>query len=61
VAVIIKDEDFALRRTLVDAGPQIVWMCRGNTGRRELLAWFEPLLPTVIDRLSRGVPLIEIA
>jgi len=26
-----------------------------------LLAWFEPLLPTVLDRLSRGEPLVEIA
>jgi len=26
-----------------------------------LLAWFEPLLPTVIDLLSRGEPLVEIA
>jgi len=26
-----------------------------------LLAWFEPLLPTVIDLLSRGEPLIESA
>jgi predicted nuclease of predicted toxin-antitoxin system len=54
-------EDFALRRTLVDAGPAIVWLRRGNTSRRELLAWFEVLLPTVIDLLSRDEPLIEIA
>jgi len=26
-----------------------------------LLAWFEPQLPTVIDLLSRGEPLVEIA
>jgi len=26
-----------------------------------LLAWFEPLLPTVIDLLSRGEALVEIA
>ena len=56
-----KDEDSALRRTLVDAGPAIVWLRRGNTSRRYLLAWFEPLLPTVIDLLSRGEPLAEIA
>jgi len=58
--IITKDEDFALRRTLMDAGPAIVWLRRGNTSRRELLAWFEPLLPTVIDLLSRGEPLVEI-
>jgi predicted nuclease of predicted toxin-antitoxin system len=59
-AVITKDEDFALRRTLVDAGPAIVWLRRGNTSRRALLAWFEPLLPTVVDLLSSGEPLVEI-
>jgi len=61
VSVITKDEDFALRRTLVDAGPANVWLRRGNTSRRDLLAWLEPLLPTVIDLLSRGEPLVEIA
>jgi hypothetical protein len=37
------------------------WLRGGNTSRRDLLAWFEPLLPTVIDLLSRGEPLVEIA
>jgi len=44
-----------------DAGPAIIWLRRGNTTRRDLLAWFEPLLPTVIDLLSRGEALVEIA
>ncbi|HZQ99021.1 MAG TPA: DUF5615 family PIN-like protein [Chloroflexota bacterium] len=58
--IITKDEDFALRRTLSAAGPAIVWVRRGNTRRRELLAWFEPLLPLVVDLLARGEPLVEI-
>jgi predicted nuclease of predicted toxin-antitoxin system len=36
--IITKDEDFALRRTLVEAGPAIVWLRRGNTNRRDLPA-----------------------
>jgi predicted nuclease of predicted toxin-antitoxin system len=59
--IIAKDEDLALRRTHADAGPAIVWLRRGNTSQRDLLAWFEPLLPTVIELLSRGEPLVEIA
>jgi predicted nuclease of predicted toxin-antitoxin system len=59
--IITKDEDFALRRTHADAGPAIVWLRRGNSSRRDLPVCFEPLLPTVIDLLSRGEPLVEIA
>ena len=58
--IVTKDEDFALRRTLTATGPAIVWVRRGNTRRRELLAWFEPLLPTVVDLLARREPLVEI-
>jgi predicted nuclease of predicted toxin-antitoxin system len=58
--ILTKDEDFALRRTMAASGPAIVWVRRGNTRRRELLAWFEPLLPNVVDLLMRGEPLVEI-
>ncbi len=59
--VITKDEDFALRRGLTAAGPQVVWIRLGNTTRRALSTWFEPLFPTVLEALDRGEPLIEIA
>jgi predicted nuclease of predicted toxin-antitoxin system len=58
--LVTKDEDFALRRTLTSTGPSIVWVRRGNTRRSELLAWFEPLLPRVVELLSRGEFLVEI-
>ncbi|MGC2224174.1 MAG: DUF5615 family PIN-like protein [Methylocella sp.] len=32
-----------------------------NTRKRELLLWFEPLLPRIIEALERGERLIEIA
>jgi predicted nuclease of predicted toxin-antitoxin system len=59
--IITKDEDFALRRSLTASGPPILWVRRGNTRRRELLAWFEPLLPSVVDLLTRGEPLVEVS
>ncbi|MEI2617881.1 MAG: DUF5615 family PIN-like protein [Thermomicrobiales bacterium] len=59
-AVVTKDEDFALRRGLASDGPAVVWVRRGNTTRRELLAWFEPLLPAILAALADGEALIEI-
>jgi predicted nuclease of predicted toxin-antitoxin system len=58
--IITKDEDFAIRRVLASEGPAVVWVRRGNTTRRELLAWFESLLPVVIDALERGDRLVEV-
>ncbi len=55
-----KDENFALRRTLVTYGLPIMCLRRGNTSRKDLLTWFEPLLPKAIDLLNRGEPLVEI-
>jgi len=58
--ILTKDEDFALRRAHAPEGPPVVWIRRGNTSRRELLTWFEPLLPAIVEALTRGDPLIEI-
>ena len=60
-AIVTKDEDFALRRAHAPAGPVAVWVRRGNTTRRGLLRWFEPLLPAVVAAILRGESLIEIA
>jgi predicted nuclease of predicted toxin-antitoxin system len=58
--IVSKDEDFANRRAVDASGPSVIWIRRGNTTRRELLTWFEPLLPDVLDALARGDLLIEI-
>lgn len=58
--IITKHEDFANRRVLTLAGPQILWIRRGNTTRRQLLVWLEPLLPMVLDALARGDSLVEV-
>jgi predicted nuclease of predicted toxin-antitoxin system len=58
--IVTKDEDFAVRRELEESGPTIVWIRVGNTTKRDLLARFERLLPTVLDALQRGERLVEI-
>ncbi len=40
--------------------PVIVWLRIGNTSRRALLQWFEPLLPQIETLISQGERLIEI-
>jgi predicted nuclease of predicted toxin-antitoxin system len=58
--IITKDEDFALRKALNDAGPAMVWIRLPNTRRRELLARFASVLPDVLSALERGETLIEV-
>ncbi len=59
--IVSKDEDFVHLRTLNPEGPSVVWVRVGNTTRRELLAWFEQLLPEIEGALLAGERLIEIA
>lgn len=58
--IVTKDEDFAQRKTLTDAGPTVIWIRLPNTRRRELLAWFEQVMPEILLALERGESLIEI-
>ncbi len=58
--IVTKDEDFALRRTLEETGPAVVWLRLGNTRKNALLRWLEPLLPDVLAALERGEALVEI-
>lgn len=58
--VISKDEDFAQRKALESGGPPIVWVRVPNTRKRELLAWFETMLPDILAALERGESLIEV-
>ncbi len=59
--IISKDEDFAQRIFFGKGGPPVVWIRLPNTRKRELLLWFEPILPRIIEALERGERLIEIA
>ncbi|MBV8913265.1 MAG: DUF5615 family PIN-like protein [Acetobacteraceae bacterium] len=58
--IITKDEDFAQRKALSDTGPAVVWIRLPNTRRRQLLAWFETVLPHIVSSLERGETLIEV-
>lgn len=58
--VISKDEDFAQRKALEGGGPPVVWVRVPNTRKRELLAWFETMLPEILAALERGESLIEV-
>ena len=57
--IVTKDEDFAQRKTLSDKGPAVIWIRLPNTRRRDLLAWFETVMPDILAALERGETLIE--
>ena len=40
--------------------PVIVWLRVGNTSRKALLKWFEPLLPKIESLIDQGDRLIEV-
>ena len=58
--IVTKDEDFAQRKALSGTGPAVVWIRLPNTRRRELLAWFEAMLPDITLALERGETVIEL-
>lgn len=58
--VVTKDEDFAQRRIFSQLGPAVVWVRRGNTRNRDLLVWFEALMPQLANALERGETLVEL-
>ena len=53
------DEDFAQRKVLTDGGPVVVWIRLRNTRSRDLLAWFDKILPDVVAAFERGESLVE--
>jgi predicted nuclease of predicted toxin-antitoxin system len=57
--ILTKDEDFPQRRQKSETGPVVVWIRVGNTSRRALLEWFEPL-PKIEVLIGDGDTLIEI-
>jgi predicted nuclease of predicted toxin-antitoxin system len=58
--VITKDEDFPHRHRQGGTSPVVVWLRIGNTSRKALLAWFEPLLPQIENMILQGERLIEV-
>lgn len=58
--IITKDEDFPHRLSQTMTAPVIVWLRIGNTSRKALLQWFEPLLPQIVQHIQQGDRLIEV-
>nr|WP_294507784.1 DUF5615 family PIN-like protein [uncultured Rhodopila sp.] len=59
-AIVTKDEDFAQRKHMAETGPVVVWIRLPNTRRRDLLVWFDAVLPDVLAAMERGDTLIEV-
>jgi predicted nuclease of predicted toxin-antitoxin system len=58
--IVTKDEDFLPLSQLRGPGPCVVWIRKGNCSRREMLAWFTPLIPALILQLAEGERVIEV-
>lgn len=58
--LITKDEDFATLLLMRGPSPVIVWVRIPNTRRQALLAWFEPLIDTIVELVDAGNRLIEL-
>lgn len=58
--ILSKDEDFAVRHTMAESGPPVVWIRFGNCGRSEMLRRFESALPAILASLNRGERLVEV-
>jgi predicted nuclease of predicted toxin-antitoxin system len=58
--VITKDEDFAEWVRRGRPGPRVVWLRIGNSTKRALFDWLEPLLPAIVRQLQQGDRLIEV-
>ena len=55
-----KDEDFAVRAQLRPGAP-VVWIRVGNTRNADLLRRVAATWPRVLEALSRGETLVELA
>ena len=58
--LITKDEDFADLVVLGGVEVAVVWVRTGNTTRRALLEWFEPLVNQIVATIDAGEQLIEL-
>jgi predicted nuclease of predicted toxin-antitoxin system len=58
--IVTKDEDFAGWVLRGRVGPSVVWLRVGNSSKRALLTWLEPLWPAIIKKLEEGERLIEV-
>jgi predicted nuclease of predicted toxin-antitoxin system len=57
--LVTKDEDFPHRLRQGGPAPVVLWLRIGNTSRRALLRWFEPLLPQIESLVGQGERFLE--
>jgi predicted nuclease of predicted toxin-antitoxin system len=60
LVLVTKDEDFPAMVLLDDSSPPVVWVRVGNTRRRALLEWFEPLTGRIVELVVAGSRLVEL-
>ena len=58
--VVTKDEDFAARRAVAQAGPQILWVRIGDTTTPQLLLRLGPRLAELMRVLESGEKIVEL-
>ncbi|MFA5984050.1 MAG: DUF5615 family PIN-like protein [Methylococcaceae bacterium] len=58
--IISKDEDFVILHNADEKPLPLIWVRVGNTRRKELLEWFERLLPVIEEKLASGELLVEL-
>ena len=58
--IVTKDEDFHHRFSHTSIAPVIVWLRIGNTSRRALLHWVEPLIPQIVQLIDQGDRFVEV-
>ena len=58
--LVTKDEDFAHRLQQGGKTPVILWLRIGNTSRKGLIEWFEPILPQIEAMIESGERLVEV-
>ena len=59
--LVTKDEDFPHRLSQKpQRAPVVLWLRIGNTSRRALIEWFEPLVPKIEALLEQGDRPVEV-
>ena len=60
VVVLTKDADFEDRVRRLGPPPQVIWLTCGNTSEARLMEILAEHLPSALDLLKQGEPLVEI-
>ena len=58
--IVTKDQDFPHRHGQSHAAPDVLWLRIGNTSRRALLEWLEPLLTQIEELIEDSDGLVEL-